>query len=180
MAERRRIVLIDRKFQFRQIGGFAGLTAAVMVLFGGLVWMFLRSEIDANLSSAHVSFRTFRDMLLPIVLSLSALNILLAAAFAAIFVLYTSHKIAGPLFRFKAVLDEMSGRNLVPATRIRDDDQLHDVCESLERLAEVSKSDWREIRKMAAEARAAAAAGESGTVAGLLAEIEALSAQYRV
>lgn len=180
MPERRRVVLIDRKFQFRQIAGFAGLTALVMVLFGGLVWVFLRSEIDANLSSAHVSFRTFREMLLPIVLSLSVLNILLAAAFGAVFVLYTSHKIAGPLFRFKAVLDEMSGRNLVPATRIRDDDQLHEVCESLERLVMVSKSDWREVRRLASEAKGATAAGNDADLLRRLSEIEELSARYRV
>ena len=108
---RRKIVLINKKFQFRLIAMFILLNAVIMIVFGAIMFLFLNSEIEANLNSAHVTYSNLSQMLFPILLTLSGLNIIISSIVIAGFVLFASHKLAGPLYRFNSVIDEMNNRN---------------------------------------------------------------------
>jgi len=103
--------------------------------------MFLNSEIESNLYSAHVKYQNIKDMLFPIVLLLSIINILVASLIIGIFVLYASHKIAGPLYRFHNVIDKISNRNLKSDIDLRDGDQLYEFSIKLKRMSGKIKED---------------------------------------
>lgn len=133
---KRKIKLIDRVFQYRLITRFILVNILILIVFGGLIYVFFRSEIAANLASAHAAYRSAADMLLPIILTLSLLNILITSIIIAVVVVYWSHKIAGPLYRFNEALKEMKNGNLNPMSHIREDDQLSEVALSLQQLAE--------------------------------------------
>ena len=49
----RKIVLINRKFQYKMIAKFILLNMAILLLFSTLIYLFLNSEVEANLKSAH-------------------------------------------------------------------------------------------------------------------------------
>ena len=59
---RRKIVLINRKFQINLILKFLVVNIAVMALFGVLMYLFLDSEIEANLLSSHTKYKNMKDI----------------------------------------------------------------------------------------------------------------------
>jgi len=145
--KKRKIIIINKKFQYKLIAKFILLNIILMILFSGLIYLFLNSEIDSNLKSAHVTYRNINDMLFPIVISLSIINILFSSFIISIFVLYASFKIAGPLYRFNEALKIMSDRNLKPVTAIRSYDELYDCSVTLTEFSTIISSDINEIKK---------------------------------
>lgn len=141
IENQRKIKLINRGFQFRLAAKFIFLNTVILAIFGLLIYIFFHSEISANLASAHAAYTDMSRMVLPIVLTLSILNILLTAGIMAIMVVYWSHKIAGPLYRFNEALKEMGEGNLNPLTKLRVKDQLQELGDSLERVSELLSGD---------------------------------------
>jgi len=179
--DKRRTVLINKQFQIGQVARFIAVHILALVVFGSLIYLFLDSELDSNLASAHVAYRNLKQMIFPIVLSLSLLNILFSSLLITFFVLYASHKIAGPLHRFKAVIDELGHRNLSPATSIRQGDQLHDLATSLRRLIDTLSADLSTLKSKVAEVKAGVCSQDGkDDLHEPIAEMERLIDQYRL
>jgi hypothetical protein len=175
--QKRRIKLINRDFQVGLMLKLIALHAVLLALFGAVLYLFLRGEVNANLSSAHVAYRTVGSMLFPIVLTLSLLNLALTALTTAVVILYASHRIAGPLFRFNQALREMGGRNLQTMTKIREDDQLAEISASLSQARDVWAADVAEL-KAASQALASALPEGAVEARKLQVEIESVLARY--
>lgn len=121
--QRRRLLLIDRRFQFTLIGT---LLAIQLVLLGGAVgvlWLFLDSEMGATLASAHATAISVRALLGPVLATVATVNALVAIGVTIAVVLVASHRIAGPLYRVQAALASVEQGDLVPFTSIRERDQ---------------------------------------------------------
>lgn len=181
MAERtRQIILINRSFQFKLIIKFILVNVLVMVLFGVSLYFFLNSEIDTNLRSAHVTYKNLKEMLLPIILTLSALNIIVSSIIISIFVMYASHKIAGPLYRFNSALGDICEKNLKTFASVREGDQLYECSDSLKKLIGMLAADISAIKGKVDDMKELS--GKSGTGAALsekIMELEKLLAQYK-
>ncbi len=135
MENRRKIIMINRRFQITLIIKFLLVNVLVLSVFGVFLFLFLNSEVEANLHSAHVTYHNMKDMLFPIIVTLSILNILLSSAIITIFVLYASFRIAGPLYRFNAAIKEITKGNLKPLLKLRDKDELVEFSVSLQEMA---------------------------------------------
>lgn len=144
---KRRVLLINRSFQYRQMATLAGVQVAVTVLFGVLMYLFLDSEIEAGLASAHAAYRTLDAMLFPIVLALCLVNVLVSVLLVSWSVLRQTHKIAGPLYRFETALRELERGNLAPLTKIREDDQLAGISESLSAAVQAVATELTAVRQ---------------------------------
>ncbi len=131
---KRKIILINKRFQLALIAKFILVNFLILSLFGVLIFMFMNSEIEANLHSAHVTYQNMSDMLLPIVITLSILNILISSAIITVFVLYASFRIAGPLYRFNAAIEEINQGNLSPLLNLREKDELYAFSETLKEM----------------------------------------------
>lgn len=176
---KRKTIFINRKFQFKMILKFIIVNILLMLLFSGLIYLFLNSEIDSNLKSAHVTYRNINDMLFPIVISLSIINILISSLIISVIVLYASFKIAGPLYRFNVALREMSEKNLNPVTSIRSYDQLYDCSVTLTEFSEIIASDINKIKKEIDEIiRLNKKGAEKKKMAEKLKELEDIVNQY--
>jgi hypothetical protein len=175
--QKRRIKLINRDFQIGLMLKLIAVQAALLALFGAALYMFLRGEVGANLSSAHVAYRTVGEMLFPIVLTLSLLNLALTAFTTAVAILFASHRIAGPLFRFNQALREMAGRNLRAMTKIREDDQLTEISASLSQVRDVWAADVAQL-KAASKGLEAALPEAAEEARRRQAEIESVLARY--
>jgi hypothetical protein len=158
----RRIKLINRGFQIGLMIKFLLANAAVLVLFGGVMYLFLHAEIESNLQSAHATYRTLGEMLFPIILTLSLLILAILSVTIVFVILYASHRIAGPMYRFHHALSELGNRNLKALTRIREDDQLVEISTALEAVRDRWSSDVAQLRRLAAELREQIPAGEAG------------------
>ncbi|MBN2041448.1 MAG: hypothetical protein JW864_15520 [Spirochaetes bacterium] len=145
--KRRHIILINKSFQFRLIIKFIIVNIIILILFSIFLYLFLNSEVESNLQSAHVTYKNIKDMLFPIILTLSILNIIISSILISIFVLYASHKVAGPLYRFNEALKSILNRNLHPVTSIREGDQLFECSTNLKLVSHVFSDDISDIKK---------------------------------
>lgn len=143
---KQKIELIDRASQYRLIIRFVLVNILILSVFGGLVYVFSRSEISANSASALAANSNAADMLLPNILTLSLLNILITSFIIGIVVVYWSQKIADPLLQFKEAIKEIKKGNLNPLNSIREDDQLSELSLSVQLLAEKFSRDISGLR----------------------------------
>jgi hypothetical protein len=143
---RRKIKLINRDFQIGLMAKFIAANTAMVGLFGLVLYWFLRGEIQANLQSAHAAYRTMGEMLFPIILTISLLVLGILAITIVFVVLYASHRIAGPLYRFHQVLKAFAARNLQAMTKIREDDQLGEIAGTLEQVRAQWAADLQGLR----------------------------------
>ena len=144
---RRHTILINKNFQFKLILKFLVVNIIIMILFSIFLYIFLNSEVNTNLQSAHVAYKNIKDMLFPIILTLSVLNTIISSILISIFVLYTSHKIAGPLYRFNEALKSILNRNLHPITSIREGDQLYECSSNLKQVSHIFADDILDVKK---------------------------------
>lgn len=176
----RQIILINRSFQFKLIIKFILVNLLVMVLFGISLYFFLNSELDSNLRSAHVTYKNLKEMLLPIILTLSVLNILVSSIIISIFVMYASHKIAGPMYRFNAALNDICEKNLNTFASVREGDQLYECSDSLKKLISMLTADISAMKGKVDDLKGLS--GKSGAGDALsekIMELEKLLEQYK-
>lgn len=157
---RRRIVLIDHRFQLRMAAAFIALQIVLTGLFAVALYLFMDSEIHADLASAHASYQSLSQMLFPIVVILSVFSVLLSVVLSTVFVVLLSHKIAGPMYRFRAVLEALAARKFESFRSIRPDDQLGELASSLDKAVATVKQDVEDVRLEISRARSDLAAGQ--------------------
>lgn len=179
-VNRRRIKLIDRNFQIKLMVKFIVCNALAMALFGFLLYLFFKSEVSASLASAHVAYKNMSDMLLPIVLTLSALNILAVSLGIAFLVLYSSHKIAGPLYRFNEAIKGFSEKNFQVQASLRESDQLQELSKSLTSARDSVGSDLLRIREKVEELHGSLGDGATDTIIVGLSDIKNVLDQYKL
>lgn len=158
---RRKTVLINMSFQLRMIIVFLSVNVVLMVSFQAVLYFFMDSEINALLSRTHITLLTLREMLFPLSLTLSVLNIIISSLIIAAFVLFASFRIAGPLYRFQLVARDISERNLDTYTKIRNYDQLNELADEMGRMKKVLSED---IKALKDEVAAAESADDTGQV----------------
>lgn len=131
---KRRNVFIKKAFQGRLIlGGFAvillsGLCSAL------LIYWITGSDLLAQSQSAHLNIMTAWQRLGISILIGNMVSILIAGAVAAISVLYASHKIAGPLYRFESLCEQIGNGQLDGVAHLREKDQLQALAQAFTRM----------------------------------------------
>jgi len=181
MEKRRHIVLINKTFQFRLIFKFILVNTVITLLSGSLIYVFFNSEINANLQTAHVTYTNMKNMLLPIIFTISVLNVLVSSLIIFIFVLFASHKIAGPIFRFHQALKEISDRNFKTFTSIREDDQLYECSAALKEVVKVLSDDLSQIKIKISEIEGISKKKESTSdVKDIVKQIEDIIDKYKI
>ena len=171
-SDKRRIVLIDHRFQLRMAAAFIALQILLTAIFAVGLYLFMDSEVHADLASAHAGYQSLRQMLLPIVAILAAFSVTLSIVLVTVFVVLVSHKLAGPMYRFRTVLEALSQRRFDTMTRIRPDDQLGELALSLEKALHTLKTDIRTLQQAAGQLREFHAQGDKAAVEGEIALIE--------
>ncbi len=160
-TKKRRIVLIDNRFQLRMAASFIALQILLTCLFAAGLYFFMDSEIHADLASAHASYQSLSQILLPIVAILAAFSVTLSIVLVTIFVVIISHKIAGPMFRFNTVLESLAQRRFETLTRIRPDDQLSHLANTLDKALNVIRTDIQDAQSTLTRLRESVSAGDS-------------------
>jgi methyl-accepting chemotaxis protein len=171
-TDQRRIVLIDRRFQLRMAASFVFLHVLLTGLFAGALYLFMDSEIHASLASAHASNQSMSQMLVPIIVILSAFSVTLSMVLVTTFVVLLSHKIAGPMYRFRSVLDALAHRRLLAHANIRPGDQLGELSTTLGLALEVVNADVHNVQQSVIALRTAQQRGDVQAMEQALAHIE--------
>ncbi len=168
----RRIVLIDTRFQLRMAGAFILLQVLLTGLFAFGLYLFMASELQTGLASAHAAYRSLGQMLLPLVAVLAGFSLVLSIVLVTGFVVILSHRIAGPLHRFRLVMEEVAQRRIPDHARIRPDDQLGPLSESTGQALGTLHTDLATLRSALDRAQAAQTSGDAAATANALDDLE--------
>ena len=128
--QQRKNYFIDRKFQTDFMIKFYLL---VLITGGFVILMlyFLAGKATAvSFVNSRVVVQTAADYIFPILVQTFAVTSLVVGLAAGGIMLFVSHRIAGPAYRFKKVLEALGDGDFSIDCRIRANDSLKDVAES--------------------------------------------------
>jgi len=134
VKNRRRNYFIDKSFQTKFIIKFCLLIIATSLLTGILIYWFNRQSTTVAFENLKVIVKSTSDFLLPIVLEILAVVTLLVGLATIAVTLFTSHKIAGPLYRLKMGIEKVKNGDLSTRFTIRADDQLQIVASEFDNM----------------------------------------------
>ena len=143
---RRKIILISRKFQIMQIMKFILLYFELMIVLGVVLYSLLMNHLE-NSGLGEQVVTTVMGNLLPFLVLLLAATFVLSSIVIAIYVLYSSHKIAGPLYRFRTALEQMRDGNLNPMMELRENDELKSISETMKEFSGALFGDMCRLRE---------------------------------
>jgi hypothetical protein len=126
-ASKRHTIFIKKSFQGRFI-----LNVFLLILLSGLcsallIYWLTGGELQAQSYTAHANIMTTLDHLGISILIGNLVAVLVTGGLAIFFVLYTSHKIAGPLYRFEKLCEQIGEGQLETITSLREHDQLQEL-----------------------------------------------------
>ena len=128
---KRRNYFIDRKFQTKFILKFCMLTALTSLLAAALIIYLSQDSTTVAIENTKVTVKTTADFILPIIANTTILVFFASAIAVMLLTIFTSHKIAGPLYRIKKEIEAFTAGDLKRTFQIRGTDQLQDLASSL-------------------------------------------------
>ena len=133
---RRKNYFIKKKFQAFFIVKFCLLVAIGSLLSGAIVYFMSKSTLTTTFEGSRLVIKNTGEYILPAVFLSSAI-VIVAIGFVAILVtLFTSHKIAGPLYRIEKDIEAMVDGNLSKPISLRERDEIKPLAESLNQMRE--------------------------------------------
>jgi len=121
---RRRIYFIEKKFQSRFIVRFCLLVTVASVLTGGLLYLLSARSTTVSIVDSRVVVRTTADFLMPLLAQTIIVATIVVGVASVFFTMVASHKIAGPIYRFKTVMQTLKDGDFSKGFHIREYDQL--------------------------------------------------------
>ena len=132
----RRSVFIKKAFQ----GRFIASVLLMIILFGlcsaGLIYWLISGDLQSQSQSAHINIANAWERLGLSILIGNIVAAVVAGLSAIIVVLYISHKIAGPLYRFETLCRQIGEGNLDGVTHVRENDQLQELAVAFTEMVE--------------------------------------------
>ena len=122
---------IDKKFQFQFMMRFSAL-----VLIGGLltiafIYLLGMQSKTVAIQNSRVIVKTTADFILPLLIQAVIAVTIIIGITTGILTLLVSHKISGPLYRFKKVLESLEQGDFSTEFHIRSADQLHELADNI-------------------------------------------------
>jgi nitrate/nitrite-specific signal transduction histidine kinase len=123
----RRTVFIDKAFQGRSIAGVLLLILLSALCSALLIYWLAGGELQAQSQTAHLNIMNALEHLGIAIFLANLVALFIAGGLAVFVMLYSSHKIAGPLYRFEKLCEQVGDGQLDSITSLREGDQLQDM-----------------------------------------------------
>lgn len=133
-AYSRRNYYIDKDFQSKFIMKFCGLVVLGALATMALLYLFARQTTTVAIVQSRITVMTTADFLLPIMVQTVIIVTAVVSLAAAAVTLFVSHKIAGPLYRFKQTFKDLASGNFGNQVRLRKGDQLVEVASEFNQM----------------------------------------------
>ena len=124
---KRKNYFINKAFQVEFILKFCGLVAIGCVIFGVIVYIFSSKTLTTSFENSRLVVKSTADYLLPGLLLGGAVAGLLIAAVTAVVVMLMTHRVVGPMYRFKKYAEQVGAGALSPGLQIRQKDQFQNL-----------------------------------------------------
>jgi len=122
----RRNYYIDKDFQTKFIIKFWLIVAAGSLLTAALVYWLAQHSTTVSIVEGRVAVHTTAEYLLPLLVQTISIELVVVSLATALMTLFISHKIAGPLYRFKVSLKAL-GEGDLASVHLRQGDQLQEI-----------------------------------------------------
>ncbi len=144
---RRRTYFIEREFQARFILKFCILVVLGTLLTGLVLYLLSSRSTTVIFQNLRAEVKTTADFILPILIQTIIVVTIIVGTASIILTLFISHKIGGPLYRFKKEMQEIEAGNLNSDFRIRKTDQLRDIASGLNTMIESLRQAHLDLKK---------------------------------
>lgn len=128
---RRRNYFINKDFQVGFTIKFLIVIVIESILAIGLFMYLSRGTLTTGFIGSDFRIARTSEFFLPTLLVSNLIIIVITAVIGIAVLIYMSHRIAGPLYRFEKILDEMGRGDLTQRFQLRDNDQLSELSESI-------------------------------------------------
>lgn len=162
VGPKRRILFVEKPFQLRFVLKMTGLAAVGTALTSSLLFLLADREFGRVFFSAHHQARGAWEVLLPAVLVSAFAGTCLVAVLAAVVTLHDSHRIGGPLYRFRTNLVAVGRGDLTLVTRLREGDELQPLSGAMNEMTRSLRDKVSAIRAAAMELEAAGRTAAQG------------------
>ncbi len=134
-ANRRKILIVDRSFQYQLIAKFFSMVAVGSLLMGSVIYFFCGQTVTTVFKDSRLKILTTADFILPGLLMSATAVIAVVGMATALLALYMSHRIAGPVYRMRQDLANFKAGNLKKIFCLRENDEIRPLAESLNDMA---------------------------------------------
>ena len=138
---RRKNYFIDKKFQATFIIKFCVLIIIGAVISGSIIYLMAKPTVTTTFENSRLVIKNTASYILPSVLLSSLVAIGLIGIATILITLFTSHRIAGPLYRMEKDVQELASGNLTKKFSLRKADELKALAESLDKMAQSLRND---------------------------------------
>lgn len=122
-SNRRRNYFIDKSFQSKFILKFCLLVIGAGLVTVGVLYYLSRQSMTVAFVNSRVVVKTTADFIMPVLVQTVVVVTVLVGLATMFVTLFVSHKIAGPLYRFRKAFEEL-GEGKYPEINLRQMDQL--------------------------------------------------------
>lgn len=157
---KRRNYFIKKRFQARFILKFCFLIILTCLLMGSLIYFLSTRTMTASFDNLRLVAKSTSDFILPALALSSLIAIILISLGCVFIVLFISHRIAGPLYRFEKSVEQIASGDLTVNTRLREKDEIKVLAETLNEVISklrdkitVSQQDVKQLKDQLAYVR---------------------------
>lgn len=143
---RRRNYFINQRFQAGFILRFCALVAAGGLLTIGILYLLSLQSNTVFFVNSRVVVRSTAEFILPLLIQTVLIVMVIIGLATVILTLLVSHKIAGPIYRFKKVLQALEEGDFSSEFRIRRSDQFQDVAEAFNKMIVRIKGELKTLK----------------------------------
>ncbi|MBN1899366.1 MAG: methyl-accepting chemotaxis protein [Spirochaetes bacterium] len=126
---KRKQIIVDKAFQAKFVFNVYIMLAILLLLLAIMVIIFTSQEMSGSVYAKIITMKNIRQVIMPLVLRITFALLIVAFAVISWRFLRLSHRIAGPIYRFKKSLELIKKGNLCQMVKIRKHDELQDVAE---------------------------------------------------
>ncbi|MFC1553596.1 hypothetical protein ACFL7D_03080 [candidate division KSB1 bacterium] len=148
---KKRSYFIQKEFQTKMIVQFILLLVVMAFISSVSLYFLADSELESSYFAAHSTIESMRSALLPAILITNFISVLIIAVVTGYFVLLSSHKIAGPLYKVEKVIKEIAAGNLSIDAKLRKDDQLKNLADSLDNMLKELSGKLQNIKSISSD-----------------------------
>ena len=129
--EQRKNYFIDKKFQTDFILRFCVLVVTTGVFFMALLYVLAGKATTVSFVNLRVIVQTTADFIFPLLVQTLIVSTVIVGLATIVITLFVSHRIAGPSYRFKKILNALGEGDFSLDCKVRPKDSLKDVAAAL-------------------------------------------------
>ena len=145
-AYKRRIYFIENEFQARFILKFCLLVIVGGLLTVGILYLLAMRATTVSIVDSRVVVQNTANFILPVLIQTVIIVMVIVGLAVIAVTLFVSHKIAGPLYRFKKAIQALTEGDFSSEFKIRRLDQLQDLADAFNGMINKVRAELKALK----------------------------------